>query len=210
MTASMRDAWGIEPHDCLGMTEAGIVAVDCREHAGLHVFEDLTILEVVDAHGRPVPPRTVGAKVLVTNLTNFVQPIIRYEVSDLVAIDPAPCRCGINLARIVALDGRSDDILDLPGPDGRARIHPIVLRGLLGARPEVLQYQVVQRGARLDVDVVLASGLAGETTKITTQLARRLTASLRDHGADVVVEVRAVPSMVREPGASKLKLVRAG
>ena len=114
--------------------------------------------------------REHGAKILVTNLYNRVQPIIRFEVSDLIAVDDAPCPCGRSLQRIVALDGRSDDILELPGPTGTVRVHPIHLRSALGADPAVLQYQVIHEPTGIDVQLVLAAD-APETT--TTMLSMR-------------------------------------
>lgn len=206
MAASIRAAWGVEPFNCLGLTETGIAAMDCAAHRGLHVFEDFTIIEVVDERGRPVPDGTVGAKILVTNLFNRVQPILRFEVSDLVALDAAPCPCGLTFQRVVALDGRSDDILELPGPRGPVRVHPILVRGALGAEPAVLAYQVVQERGALDVQLVLAAG-AGEAT--IARVSAALEAALRAAGAGVPVGVRAVAAIAREEGAGKLKLIRA-
>src|SRR5262249_2162092 len=44
MTDRIRSAWGVEPFNCMGLTETGIAAVDCPAHEGLHVFEDQCIL----------------------------------------------------------------------------------------------------------------------------------------------------------------------
>jgi phenylacetate-CoA ligase len=49
-------AWGIEPFDAYGSTETAVAASECQEHRGLHVYEDVVILEVVDEDNRPVPP----------------------------------------------------------------------------------------------------------------------------------------------------------
>lgn len=205
MATSIREAWGSTPFNCLGMTETGIVAMDCAEHAGMHVFEDLAILEAVDDENRPVPIRTQGAKILVTNLYNRRQPIIRFEVSDLVTLDDAPCACGRSLQRIVAIDGRSDDILELPGPNGIVRVHPIHLRGPLGADSGVLQYQVVHTPNALDVHVVLTGDAPASTAP---RLATALRTALGDRGVDFPVHVQAVKAIAREPGPGKLKLVR--
>jgi len=206
MTARMRAAWGIEPFNCLGLTETGIAAGDCSAHRGLHVFEDLCILEAVDEEGRPVPDGQAGSKLLVTNLYNRLQPIIRYEVSDLVTLEGGPCPCGVSLRRIVALDGRSDDILELPGLTGTVRVHPLHLRGALARDPRVVQYQVVHDHAGLEVQVVLAGGADADAA---CAVAAALEAALRARGAVVAVRVRAVREIAREAGAGKLKLVRA-
>lgn len=200
MTAHIRGAWGVAPFDCLALTETGIAAVDCGAHAGLHVFEDLCILEVVDASNREVPFGTPGAKLLVTNLYNRTQPIIRFEVSDLVTMTDAPCPCGITFRRIVALDGRSDDLLQI----GATRIHPIHLRGVLAGDPRVVQYQITQRPSRLEVQIVAHRAPA----ELPREIAARLADVLHGHGVTLPVEVTLVPAIAREEGAGKLKLVR--
>ena len=43
----------------------------------------MCIVELVDADNRPVPPGVPSARVLVTNLTNLTQPLIRYELNDV-------------------------------------------------------------------------------------------------------------------------------
>lgn len=205
MTASIHSAWGVDHYNCLGLTETGIAAVDCEHHAGLHLFEDFCIIEVVDDQRRPVPPRSPGSRLLVTNLYNLVQPIIRFEVSDLVTLDDRPCACGRTLARIVALDGRSDDILELRGLNGPVTLHPIHLRSVLGATPAVLQYQVACDPAAVEATVVLAADAPRDTPE---HLARTLAAALEARGAAVQVSVRSVPAIPREDGPGKLKLVR--
>jgi phenylacetate-coenzyme A ligase PaaK-like adenylate-forming protein len=194
MTEAIRDAWGVEPFDCLGLTETGIAAVDCALHRGLHIFEDFVIIEAA-ADG-----------MYVTNLTNRAQPIIRFHVSDLVRIDDTPCPCGSTFRRIVALDGRSDDVLVLPGARGAVRVHPIHVRGPLAAARGVVQYQVTDRDDGLDVQVVLAADAASDTAATVT---RRIEHALREQGADVAVRVRAVAAIPRELGAGKLKQVRS-
>jgi phenylacetate-coenzyme A ligase PaaK-like adenylate-forming protein len=205
MSAAIQHAWGSAPLNCLGLTETGITAMSCEAHTGLHVFEDLCIVEAVGAHNRPVPARTPGAKILVTNLYNRVQPIIRFEVTDLVTLDDAACACGRTLQRIIALDGRSDDILELPGKQGKVVLHPLRLRSILGAEPAVLQYQITYAGHSLEVQVVLATGASPEKT---AQLRAALEETLRSAGTDLPVVVRATAAIDREPGPGKLKLVR--
>lgn len=205
MAASIRAGWGVTPYNCLGLTETGITAVDCERHAGLHLFEDFCIIEVVDDQGRVLPARTPGARILVTNLYNRAQPIIRFEVTDLMTLDDAPCACGRTLARIVALDGRSDDILSLPGERGPVSVHPMHLRGPLGANPAVLQYQVDCDGVALEVAVVLSADAPVETAG---ELERGLAAALAARGARATVTVRVMREITREQGPGKLKLVR--
>lgn len=51
---------------------------------------DLCIVELVGADNRPVTPGAPSAKVLVTNLYNVTQPLIRYEPTDTFTASPMP------------------------------------------------------------------------------------------------------------------------
>ena len=95
-----------------------------------------------------------GARLLVTNLYNLVQPLIRLELTDVVTLDPDPCRCGRILVRASTVHGRSDDVLSLPARDGgRVAVHPLHF-ALLTRDPQVREFQVVQDGPVLHVLVV--------------------------------------------------------
>jgi phenylacetate-coenzyme A ligase PaaK-like adenylate-forming protein len=85
---------------------------------------------VVDKHDRPVPPGTPGHKMLLTNLVNHAQPLIRYELSDSVILAGGPNPLGLPYARIAAIDGRSDDIITLPAPRGLVAVYPFRLRAV--------------------------------------------------------------------------------
>ena len=82
------------PFDGYASTETGMLASECDRHAGMHVFEDLVHIEVVDDDGRAVPDGTAGSRMLVTNLINRTLPMIRFELTDLVTIAPGPARAG--------------------------------------------------------------------------------------------------------------------
>ena len=74
-------------------------------------------------------PGEPGAKLLVTNLVNRIQPLIRYELSNEVAIAPGPDPSGRPYGRIARVDGRSDDVLRFPAlAGGEVAVHPYRLR----------------------------------------------------------------------------------
>jgi phenylacetate-CoA ligase len=75
-----------------GSAEAGTIAWECGEGAGLHVNADLVVVELL-RDGRPVPPGTPG-EVVVTNLHSWAMPVIRYAQGDLGWEVPGPCPCG--------------------------------------------------------------------------------------------------------------------
>jgi phenylacetate-CoA ligase len=209
MEERMREGWGVRPYNLYAMTEVGIVGSDCPEHRGIHLNEDLAIVEVVDEDNRPVPPGSPSHKVLVTNLFNYTQPLIRYELSDMLTMAPEPCPCGRSLALVSAIEGRNDDMLFLRAPDGRnVPVHPIHVRSPLGARSDVRQYQILHDEHGLHVLVVLAQGALAE--ECTAGVAHSLRESLSKVPVQPpAIEVRVVDSIPRDGGqAAKLKLVK--
>src|SRR4051794_37582576 len=65
----IEEAFGVPPFTLYATTE-GLWGADCAEHAGVHLFEDMALVENVDEHGRAVPDGQRGAQLLVTNLCN--------------------------------------------------------------------------------------------------------------------------------------------
>ena len=110
----------------------------------MHLFDDMCIVENVDDDCRPVPPGEIGSRLLVTNLFNCAEPLIRFEVTDLVTTEPEPCPCGRTLMRLRSLQGRAEDVLCLDG----VAVHPLQF-GVVTADPDVREFQVVQEGAAL-------------------------------------------------------------
>jgi phenylacetate-CoA ligase len=98
MTDRIVEAFGVRPFDLYANTE-GLWGLECERHEGIHLFEDAALLENVDEDGCPVPPGEPGERLLITSLYNMVQPVIRLEVSDVVALEPGPCPCGRTLVR---------------------------------------------------------------------------------------------------------------
>ncbi len=209
MTANIRAAWGVEPFNVYGATE-GFYAGDCKRHLGMHVFEDLCLMEVVDERDDPVPDGVVGAKLLVSSFIKHTQPLIRYEVSDMAALTSAPCPCGRPLARMVSLDGRSDDILHMTGTDGRTvAVHPHTLKSPMVALPELRQYKIIHDDGGLHVLVVLRDAAP------TDQACRRIDTTLRSEllaagVADPGLDVTIVAELPREQNPSaKFKLIES-
>jgi phenylacetate-CoA ligase len=142
------DAWGRPPYNVYGATETSGIAAECGQHAGLHLFEDVVITEVVDADNRPVPPGQYGTKVLVTVLFSRTLPLIRYEMSDSLQVAPAGhgCPCGRPYALISGIQGRQQEALNFPAADGHARtIQPLVFHHVMDT-VSAAGWQVKQQG----------------------------------------------------------------
>lgn len=210
MAEAIRRAWDVEPFEWYGITEGGVLAGDCGQQQGMHLFEDLFIVENVDADGERVADGEVGHKLLVTNLFNRTQPLIRYELSDMVVLDARACRCGRTSRRVLSIEGRNDDVLQLPATSGgQIPIHPIVLRRPFTALGAVRQYKIVLDHQGLKVLMVIGHGAPIEET--TRQVRAALGAALVDAGAiPPAIFVEAVASLPRDGGhAAKFKLIES-
>ncbi len=113
----LEDAWGSAPFDVYAATETAGIASPCI-YRNRHVYEDLLIIEPVDRAGNPVPEGTTGAKLLVTVLFSRTLPLIRYEMSDTVRLAGRGCPCGRAFTRLEDIEGRIEDVLQLPGKEG--------------------------------------------------------------------------------------------
>ena len=171
-----REAWGSEPYDCYGLTELPIIAAECREHRGLHLFEDLAVLEVVDGENQPVADGTRGEKLLLTSLFHSTQPLIRYEVTDLTTVDTGLCACGLPFRRI-RIEGRSEEIMYFRGQAGET---VSVLPGIFDAMAKIITglayYRVTPNGNGVSIaitpipDADVSAVVAGVKAQATSYL----------------------------------------
>jgi phenylacetate-coenzyme A ligase PaaK-like adenylate-forming protein len=202
LSPALRDrlerAFGVPVWNWYATTE-GVWGHEC-EAGSMHLFDDMCIVENVDEDGRPLPDGEMGARILVTRLFNRVQPLIRFEVTDLIAADPEPCPCGRSLMRLRSLEGRAEDVLRLSG----VLVHPMQF-AIVTADPDVREFQVVQEGDRLRLRVALRNGAAGAEERLGQSLRGRL-AELGIAHPDVCVE--RVDQLERTPGG-KLQVVVA-
>lgn len=175
----LRAVWGDIVHDQYGATEGGTFAVECtsplrpagdpgRHTRGLHLFEDLFLLEVVDEQNRPVPPGQYGDKVLLTVLFNYTQPLIRYELTDKIRLATEPCACGCQFLLIDDIQGRQEDILRFPHRHGgTVDVHPMVFYRILDAAP-VAGWQVIQENGNLTLHLDGAGEQINEPALVNT------------------------------------------
>lgn len=158
----------IECFDIYGMTETGGIGTtgqDCKCHAGLHVFEDQYITEVIDPVTGEVLPDGEYGELVFTSLTREAMPIIRYRTHDICRIlTREKCDCGRTSLRIDRITGRTDDMLIVKGVNFYPRQVEQALMEIPGVADE-FQIILTERNGMTDVtvNVEAAPGVTGHT-----------------------------------------------
>jgi phenylacetate-coenzyme A ligase PaaK-like adenylate-forming protein len=153
---------------------------------------DTCIAECVDDAGRRVPDGTASARVLVTNLHNLTQPLIRYELTD--RFTPAGVSAGGFLR--ASVEGRAEDVFRY----GATSVHPSALATALLKAAAVREYQVRQTPRGADIAVVADTGFDDAA------LAAAVEQSLRQAGAtEPDITIRRVEGIARDPRTGKAR-----
>jgi putative adenylate-forming enzyme len=130
-----------------GASEFLAMGWEC-DHGAMHLNSDWVILEPVDDDYRPVPPGQASTRVLLTNLANKVQPLIRYELEDQVTLAPHRCACGSALP-VIHVEGRGDDLLRMDArTGGTVLLLPLALSTVMEEHARVYDFQLRQCDGR--------------------------------------------------------------
>jgi phenylacetate-CoA ligase len=199
------EAFGCLVNQSYAASEAMPLALPCR-YGRLHLNSDWFLVEPIDAEGRAVPPGIRSDSLLVTNLANYVQPVIRYQLGDSGVISAGRCACGSPLATI-SVEGRTDEILRVPGTDGgEVVLLPMALATVVEETPGVRGYQVLQTAADA-FTIRLDHGPETDRAEVWQRVRAGLANLLQAHGAvDVQLRLAVEPPQVN-PRSGKLRHV---
>lgn len=185
----VKEAWRAAVLDTYSATEYAPIAAECPL-GRKHLLEDGAAIEIVDDHGRGVPDGTLGSRVLLTVFNRWTQPLVRYELSDLVRPTAFQCECGRPFRVIEEIEGRQEDVLRF----GTVAIHPNLFHRALETVPTA-GWQVVQEPGELRVCLM---GLRDAYPQ--SVLEETICRLLRESGADPPpIRVMQVDSLRRGP-----------
>lgn len=188
-------------------SEVPALSLACR-HDRLHLNADWYLFEPVDAELRPVPVGEMSHTVLVTNLANGVQPVIRYDLGDRVCLRPDPCPCG-NPFPTVGVEGRTNDVLRFEAEPGtRVTVLPLALATVVEETRGVHRFQAIQTApAALTLRVEPEQGADPESVWVEVEAGVR--AFLGAQGLTGVRVDRDPEPPHRDPRSGKLRQVWA-
>lgn len=200
----IREVFGIHLSSHYAMGECLSLSMGCPYQPGAHLNTDLAMLEVVDREGQAVPHGQRGDKVRITNLMNYVQPIIRYEVDDVVTMSGEPCPCGNPLPLIRNVAGRFNDHLWIDVRGRRQQLPTFFFTTTFHSLLDLAEFQVIQTD--LNSFEIHTIGLPGKgLTANRIQLALQRQAE-KEGLADVLqFHVIMVDDIAADPRTGKLR-----
>ncbi|MBR7140056.1 MAG: phenylacetate--CoA ligase [Lentisphaeria bacterium] len=211
-TAGMRkyveENAGIEAFDIYGLSEiiGPGVAIECPCHSGLHVYEDHFYPEIIDPDtGESLPDGEYGELVL-TTLSKYAMPMIRYRTRDLTRIIPGRCACGRTIRRIDRISSRSDDMFIIRG----VNVFPSQIEAaLLSVRGTTPNYLITltndNRGMdNVAVEVELSQEKFNELGENQEPFRRQVSAMVESvTGIRIAIALRAPGTLPRSEGKAK-------
>lgn len=184
LRAKLSEAFNCFVQTSYACTEGGTIACECTEHH-FHINDDWIILEPVDKDNNPAPCGVRSDKVLLTNLFNFTQPFIRYEVTDRVVMHDEPCACG-NRSPWLTLEGRTDDVISFTEAGKKIQIPPLAVYAVLKEVHELRRFQLVSyKDNKAELRLIPADGI--EKEKAFRKAKETLEAFLLTHGVKSAV-----------------------
>jgi phenylacetate-CoA ligase len=142
MRRHIESATNIHAFDIYGLSEiiGPGVAIECPCHDGLHIFEDHFYPEIIDPESGRVLPDGQEGELVLTTLSKWAMPMIRYRTRDITALIPGACACGRSLRRMRRIGRRSDDMLIIRG----VNVYPSQIEAvLLEVEGTLPHYQII-------------------------------------------------------------------
>jgi phenylacetate-CoA ligase len=161
-----------------GCREFGTIAVECREHNGLHMNFEQLYAEIAE-----------DSRVLVTSFMNLGTVFIRYEIGDSAeGVLAEACSCGRNSHRLQRILGRQSD--NFISPDGTV-VHGEYVTHLFYSSKAIEQFQMIQhRPTKFTLNVVVkdAETARNELREISSRLSEHFKSPL-DITVHIVPEI---------------------
>ncbi|MBU1229742.1 MAG: phenylacetate--CoA ligase [Proteobacteria bacterium] len=179
----IQELLGLKAYNSYGLTEMNGpgVAFECEKQAGMHLWEDAYIAEIIDPEtGEWVEEGQVGELVM-TTLCRDGMPLLRYRTRDLTRFIPGSCACGRTHRRIDRITGRADDMLIIKG----CNIYPMQIEQALMSLPEVAQNYVIElfkegEMDQLRIKVEIKDEYFVEEMRSLNSLQKKIASRLRD------------------------------
>lgn len=131
---NIETAFGKPVFDMYGANDGGIQTCECTEHDGYHI-------NMLNCHAENHWNEHGMCEILLTNLSSYTFPFIKYKVGDLGVIIREPCECGLSWPRVTELKGRTRDLIKLPSG---SVIHGVYFNNIFYRYEQIDGYRIIQ------------------------------------------------------------------
>ena len=209
MRHKIEEKLGLKAYDIYGLSEVlgPGVSGECTEQAGMHVWEDHFIVEIIDPETGEVLPEGETGELVFTSITKEAFPVIRYRTRDICSLNPEPCKCGRTHIRMRKPNGRTDDMLIIRGVNVfPSQIEEVLLK--VSGNQITPNYQIivdrVNNTDTFDINVEMSEAFFSDNIKAIEKLEKRITEDLRSMlGISAKVHLVNPKSIVRSEGKAK-------
>lgn len=177
-----------------GASESLSLGVESDPQEGMLLFDDMNIIEIEN-----------GVMYL-TCLYNFVQPLIRYRISDSLTLEAPAEKNRYPFTRAVGLLGRNEDILWFNDGNGKSEfLHPLAIEGFCVEGLRDYQFRQLSPDA-FEMIAEIADDSLQET--IRGEMLRQMKAILEEKDLEYVqFYVNFVPEILPDPKTGKKRLI---
>ena len=140
----MEKVFGCEVINIYAASESLCLGVEADNTEGMLLFDDMNVIEAENG------------KMYLTSLYNFVQPLIRYEITDNLTLQEAVQDGRYPFQRAAGLLGRNEDILWFEDGAGHQEfLHPLAIEGFCIVVLKDYQFsQVSQDAFEMEAEIV--------------------------------------------------------
>lgn len=176
----MQAAFNCPVYNQYGCREIPNIGVECS-HCNMHTFTYMVYLESINIDNED--------KLIITSLTNFLMPMIRYENGDNGKLKEGQCACGSSFPMMEMGICRSNDFIKTRS--GK-KIAPSYFNRLLDGLSKIQQYQFIQT----ELDSLTLN--IESTSKLDSDLLRGIREKIiNDIDQDMRVEIKYVDKIRR-------------
>jgi phenylacetate-CoA ligase len=158
-----------------GSREVGPIACECDHHQGLHSSQLSHHVEILRKDGSPAAPGELG-EIVVTLLTNYAMPLIRYRIGDIGVWSEKPCTCGRSWPLLKYVSGKMWDIFTTK--EGTQAHGEIFIR-IFYFQNWIKKFQVIQEDFDFIRVLIMPNGKAGEIQKMYAKEIDMITGKIR-------------------------------
>lgn len=177
-----------------GASESLSLGVEINEAEGMHLFDDMNYIEVEDG------------SMYLTSLYNYIQPLIRYKISDQLMLKADEKRSAYPFTRVENILGRQEDLMWFCDHQGnRDFLHPLVIEGF--CVEGLLDYQFRQLDER-KFEMLTEVSDENKKERVQSEMHREMKKILREKQLEFVeFYIRFVEKILPDPQTGKKTLI---